>query len=335
MGSRRRSSPRGHWNGVSGMAIGTVTVFGGAGFIGRYVVQALARDGARIRVACRRPDEALRLKPMGDVGQVAPVAANLRDDASVAAAVAGADAVVNLVGLLYERGRQTFHAVHVDGAVRVAEAAAKAGAQRLLHLSAIGAAPDSPGLYGRTKAAGEDAVRAAFPAATILRPSVVFGPEDEFLNFFASLARFAPVLPLIGGGRTRFQPAHVCDVAAAAARCLADPATAGKTYELGGPTVYTFRELLEYVLAQTGRKCLLVPAPFCAMSVEAFFLELLAKQPLLPKPLLTRDQVNMLKRDNVVADGALTFSDLGIRPTALEAVAPAWLAQYRRGAGQA
>jgi uncharacterized protein YbjT (DUF2867 family) len=315
------------------MTIGTVTVFGGAGFIGRYVVRALALRGARVRVACRRPEEAMRLKPMGDVGQIAPVAANLRDDASVAAAVAGADAVVNLVGLLYERGKQTFHAVHVDGAARIAAAAKAAGVARLVQMSAIGAAPDSPGLYGRTKAAGEDAVREAFPGATILRPSVVFGPEDEFFNLFASLARISPVLPLIGGGHTKFQPVHVCDVAEAVARCLADPVTAGKIYELGGPATYSFRELLEYVLAQTGRKRLLVPAPFCAMAVEAFFFELGAKNPLFPKPLLTRDQVNMLKRDNVVADGAATFADLGIAPTALEVIAPSYLARYRRAGG--
>ncbi|MPY71721.1 MAG: NAD(P)H-binding protein [Alphaproteobacteria bacterium] len=310
------------------MEIGTVTVFGGAGFIGGYVVRALAKTGAAVKVACRRPEEAMRLKPMGGVGQITPFAANLRDEASVAAAVAGSDAVVNLVGLLYERGAQSFEAVHVEGARRVALSAKAAGAKRLVHLSAIGADHAAPGKYGRTKAAGEDEVRAAFPDATILRPSVVFGAEDSFLNLFARLARFTPVLPLVGGGATRFQPVYVCDVAETVRRCLEDPATKGRIYELGGPRVYTFKALLEYVMAETRRRRLLVPVPFCVMAVQAFFLELL------PKPLLTRDQINMLKRDNVVAEGALTLADLGIAPAALEAIAPGYLAWYRRGGGR-
>nr|MBC8158061.1 complex I NDUFA9 subunit family protein [Alphaproteobacteria bacterium] len=194
------------------MTINVVTVFGGTGFIGRYVVRELTRTGMEVRVAARRPEDALRLKPLGDVGQVTPVAANIRNEASVASAVAGADAVVNLVGILFERGRQTFEAVHVDGAARIAAAAHKAGAARLVHLSALGADPMSPASYGNSRARGETEVRTAFPGATILRPSIVFGPEDEFFNKFAGLSRFTPFLPLIGGGKTRFQPVYVADV---------------------------------------------------------------------------------------------------------------------------
>ncbi|MDA1323293.1 MAG: complex I NDUFA9 subunit family protein [Proteobacteria bacterium] len=307
------------------MAYRVVTVFGGAGFLGRSVVSALAREGAHVRVACRRPDEALRCKPMGDVGQVAPVAANIRDDASVSAAVEGADAVINLVGILYESGRQTFDAVHRDGAARIARASASAGVAQLVQVSAIGADSRATSKYARSKGDGEEAVKAAFEKAVILRPSILFGPDDDFFNRFASLARFSPVLPLIGGGATRFQPAYVCDVAEAAVAALTNPGTAGRTYELGGPEIYSFRQLLELLLTVIDRKRLLVPVPFWAAMVKAFFLEFL------PVPPLTRDQVRLLRRDNVVTEGVAGFADLGISPTAAEVILPTYLSRFRRG----
>ena len=300
-------------------------VFGGTGFIGRHLVQRLARAGARVRVVARDPEAGMFLKPMGDPGQVVLSRANLLDAASVADAAAGADIVVNLVGILYESGPCTFAAIHVDGARYVAEAAKAAGAKRLVQVSAIGASNRSPALYARSKAAGEAAAGKAFPGATIVRPSIVFGPEDDFFNRFAAMARLAPALPLLGGGRTRFQLVYVGDVAEAIMRILGDAETAGKTYELGGPRVYTFREALEIVLRETGRKRLLVPLPFWAANLQARMLELL------PKPLLTRDQVKMLRRDNVVGRKALGLADLGIAPTAVEAVVPAYLVRYRRG----
>jgi NADH dehydrogenase len=311
------------------MAYNVVTVFGGAGFLGRSIVNTLARQGALVRVACRRPDEALRCKPMGDVGQVAPVAANIRDDASVAAAVDGADAVINLVGILYESGRQSFDAVHRDGAGRIAQAAASAGVTQFVHVSAIGADPEAASHYARSKGEGEAAVKAAFDNAVILRPSILFGPDDDFFNRFAALARILPVLPLIGGGHTRFQPAYVCDVAEAAVAALTNSDTVGQTYELGGPQIYSFRQLLEVLLTVIDRKRLLVPVPFWAAMVKAFFLELS------PAPLLTRDQLRQLRRDNVVTEGVAGFVDLGIAPTAPEVILPTYLSRFRRGGGGA
>ena len=305
-----------------------VTVYGGSGFLGRYVVKRLAEKGARIRVAIRRPEEGLFLKPAGDVGQIDVVQTNLRHAGSVAAALAGADAAVNLVGILYPSGRQTFESVHVEGAGTVARAAAAAGLRHLVHVSAIGADPDSPARYARSKAAGEAAVRGAFPAATILRPSVVFGPEDDFLNRFAALARISPALPLIGGGSMRFQPVYVGDVAGAVLAALDRSDAAGRIYELGGPKTYSFRELLEFVLLAIGRRRPLVPLPFWLATIDAAFLELL------PAPLLTRDQVRLLRQDNVVSPGAPGLADLGIEPTALEAVAQTYLARFRRGGGR-
>ena len=314
------------------MAARVVTVFGGSGFIGRYLVQRLARQGWIVRVAVRHPDRALFLKQMGAVGQITPIAASLRHAGSVAAAVAGADAVVNLVGVLFERGQQTFAAIHADGAATAAAAAKAAGARTFVHMSALGADPASPAQYARTKAAGEQAVRAAFPAAGIVRPSIVFGPEDAFFNRFAGLARLAPALPLIGGGKTRFQPVYVGDVADALARLVEDPATAGNTYELGGPRVYTFRELLEFMLREVGRRRLLLPLPFWLAELQGFFLEMPSRLlPILPPPPLTRDQVRLLQRDNVVTSGALTVADLGIQPAAVEMMVPGYLARYRPG----
>ena len=308
------------------MSTPTATVFGGSGFVGRYTVGELARRGYRVRVAVRRPDRALFLKPMGDVGQITPVAANIRDDASVAAAVEGADAAINLVGVLYEAGAQRFHAVHADGAGRIARAAAAAGVERMVHVSAIGAAPDSPAAYARSKAAGEEAVRNAFPGAAVVRPSIVFGIEDDFLNRFAWIARLAPALPLIGGGNTRFQPVYVGDVAAGIARIVEDHRTAGGIYELGGPEVYSFRELMETLLRLIGRRRPLLPVPGILAMLPAGLMEL---SPF--PPLLTRDQVRMLACDNVAAGDVPGLKDLGLAPTPLEAVAPGYLARYRRG----
>ncbi len=317
------------------MTVRSVTVFGGSGFIGRYLVQRLARQGWIIRVAVRHPDRALFLKPMGAVGQITPVAASLRHEGSIAAAVAGADAVVNLVGILHEgslpvrtlfpRAVQRFADIHAEGAARVARAAKAAGAATFVQMSALGADPLSPSNYARSKAAGERAVRSIFPDARIARPSVVFGPEDDFLNRFATMARFLPVLPLIGGGKTRFQPVYVGDVADALLRLVEDPVTAGATYELGGPRVYSFRALMELLLREIGRRRLLIPLPFGVASLQAFFLEWL------PVPPLTRDQVQLLKRDTVVSPNALTLADLGISPTAMELVIPIYLARYRPG----
>jgi NADH dehydrogenase len=302
-----------------------VTVLGGSGFIGRYLVQRLARRDWIVRVAVRRPDRALFLKPMGAVGQITPVAASLRHEASLATAVAGADAVVNLVGILYPSGPQTFAAIHVDGAARAARVAKAAGVKTFVQMSALGADSAAPAEYARSKAAGEQAVRALLPDAVVVRPSIVFGPEDAFFNRFAAMARFFPALPLIGGGKTRFQPVYVGDVAEALLRTVEDAASAGKTYELGGPRIYSFRELLELMLQEIGRRRLLVPVPFAVAKLQAFFLEWW------PVPPLTRDQVRLLERDNVVSGAALTLADLGIRPTAVELVIPGYLARYRPG----
>lgn len=312
------------------MAPPVATIFGGSGFIGRYIVQRLAQRGWILRVAVRRPDGALFLKPMGNVGQITPIAANIRHEASVAAAVAGVDYVVNLVGVLYESGPQRFAAVHAEGARRVAAAAKAAGVRRLLHVSAIGADPQSPALYARTKAEGEAGVRAGFPEAVILRPSIVFGPEDDFFNRFAEMARLSPVLPLIGGGKTRFQPVYVGNVADAAARILSAPEDApfphaGKTYELAGPRVYSFKELMELMLADIGRKRMLVTVPWGMARLQAAILGLL------PKPPLTTDQVKLLQRDNVASGTLPGFAELGIIPDGPEAILPAYLDRFRPG----
>ncbi|MCE2509678.1 MAG: complex I NDUFA9 subunit family protein [Alphaproteobacteria bacterium] len=305
------------------MADRIVTVFGGSGFLGRHAVRQLAAKGTRLRIAVRDPEAAAFLKPLGDVGQIVPLQTNVRDDASVARAIDGADAVINLVGLLYESGRQTFQAVHVEGARRIAQAARQAKVRSLIQISAIGADPDSPARYARTKAEGEAAVREAFPKTVLLRPSVVFGPEDNFFNRFASLACLAPALPLIGGGKTRMQPVYVLDIAKAIAGVL--DGHAGETFELGGPQVFTFRELMERMLETIERRRLLVPVPFWAARLGAFFLEIL------PRPLLTRDQVRLLERDNVVGRNVKTFADLGITPTPLAAVLPDDLARFCPG----
>jgi uncharacterized protein YbjT (DUF2867 family) len=307
------------------------TVFGGSGFIGRYVVGALARRGWRVRVGVRQPHVAHHLQPLGNVGQIMPVQANVRFPDSLAAACNGADAVINLVAVLYNSGAQTFDAIHVQGSSAVAEAARQAGAKRLVHISALGADPDAPAEYARSKAEGEARARAAFPDAVIVRPSVVFGPEDSFFNRIAGMARLSPALPLIGGGHTRFQPVYAGDVAEGIAQALTLDEAAGKTYEFGGPEVYTFRELMEFILKTIQRRRMLVPLPWSIARLQAAVLQLL------PSPLLTMDQVELLKSDNVVSEAAakagLTLPGLGIAPQAIEAIVPGYLVRFRR-AGQ-
>ncbi|MGE5202261.1 MAG: complex I NDUFA9 subunit family protein [Acidobacteriota bacterium] len=302
-----------------------IAVFGGSGFIGRYVVKRLAERGAVVVAVSRHASEALFLKPFGDVGQIALIDAGIADEARLAAALSGAEAVVSSVGILYERGRQRFDVVHHQGPARLARLAAAAGAKHFVHVSAIGADPQAPAAYARSKAAGEAAVKAAFPAATILRPSLVFGPEDDFFNRFGAMACLLPALPLIGGGTTRFQPVYVGDVADATVAALERADAQGKTYELGGPKAYSFRELMELLLAEIGRKRALINLPYGLASFEARFLECL------PVPPLTRDQVKLLQRDTVVSPGALGLADLGIAPTALELVLPTYLDRFRRG----
>jgi len=299
-----------------------VTVFGGAGFIGRHLVRRLAARGATVRVATRSPNTAGHLLPMGEVGQIV-LARFVEDETAIRGLVEGASAVVNLLGILFERRRGDFERVHAALPERIASAARAAGVRRFVHVSAIGADPASPSLYARSKAAGERAVRAAFPEAVILRPSVVFGPEDGFFNRFAAMARISPVLPLVGGGGTRFQPVYVGDVADAIVAALARPDAAGRTFELGGPKVYSFEELLRYVLEVTGRRRLLLPLPWWLARLQARIFEFL------PTPPLTRDQVSLLERDNVVSPGAPGLAELGIAPTPLETVVPSYLQVYR------
>jgi uncharacterized protein YbjT (DUF2867 family) len=313
-----------------------VTVFGGSGFIGRHVVRALARDGWRVRIACRRPDLAFFLQPLGRPGQVMPVQANLRYPESIAAALQGADAVVNLVGILAETGSQKFSTVQAKGARAVAEAAKAAGITCYVHISAIGADPNSTSAYGRSKAAGEDAVREAVPTGVILRPSIVFGPEDDFFNRFATMARFFPIVPVVGGD-TKFQPVYVGDIAQAVALALAGEAKPGATYELGGPEVKSFAQLIEYVLSVTERERRVVKLSFGMGKLMASVTQFLSKLTLglFPRLLtMTGDQVELLRHDNVVSDAAKmegrTLEGLGIAPRAVEAIVPSYLYRYRK-----
>ena len=305
-----------------------VTVFGGSGFIGTQVVRQLAKAGWRIRVAVRNPNLGYAMRLHGDVGQIDVIQANVRNEASVQRAVEGATAVVNLVGVLYEQGRQGFQAVHVMGARTVAEAARAAGVTQLVQMSALGADINSPSKYARSKAEAEAAVREAFPGAVIVRPSLVFGQDDGFFNRFAQMAALSPVLPLIGGGRTRFQPVFVGDVAKAIARLTTDPDAAGETYELGGPADFSFRRLMEIILEETGRRRMLLPLPFGVAGVLGTIGDVAAA--VLPPP-ITSDQVELLKTDNVVSGAFLGLTDLGITPTTLESVLPTYLYRYRRG----
>ncbi|MDO8902013.1 MAG: complex I NDUFA9 subunit family protein [Phenylobacterium sp.] len=306
-----------------------VTVFGGSGFVGSQVVRALARTGYRVRVAVRQPARAYDLLMLGDVGQIQVVQANIRDPDSVARALEGAQACVNLVGVLYESGRQKFASLHAEGAANVAKAARAAGVTRMVQVSAIGADPDSPSVYARTKAGGEAAVREAMPQAVILRPSIVFGPEDDFFNRFAAMAVMSPALPLIGGGKTRFQPVFVGDVARAVSVAVTDPDCAGQTYELGGPAILTFRQLLELVLSETQRRRILLPLPFGVANLIGQVGNLVALTPLAPP--LTSDQVAQLKVDNVANPALPGLAELGVSPTAVESVVGAYLYRFRKG----
>ena len=308
-----------------------ITLIGGSGFIGRHLVRRLAAQGYRIRVGVRRPEKAKFLQPLGDVGQIVPVQVNVRDDTTVLAAVSGAWGVVNLVGVLRNSGHQTFNEIHAGGPGRVGRLARMAGVERLVQMSALGASAESASHYAQSKAEGENALKSEFPSATIIRPSLVFGPEDQFFNRFAAMAALSPFLPLFGdsltgadAGTTKFQPVYVGDVAAAIAQCLADDATAGQTFELGGPRVYTFRELMELVLAYTGRRRLLMPVAFSVASVGAAVLEMMPQAP------LTRDQLKLLRIDNV-CDGLPGLAELGVSPTPVEAVVPEFLARFRKG----
>lgn len=306
------------------------TVFGGSGFIGGAVVKRLAQSALgtaelTIEIPTRHTVKAGKLRPLGSVGQIVPVPCRITDPAQVAGAVRQSDIVINLVGVLYEKGASTFERMHVEVPQMIAAAARDAGVKHLVHVSALGADPQGPSRYARSKGRGEAAVRAAFPDAVILRPSIVFGPDDGFFNLFGRMAQLSPVLPLIGGGQTRFQPVYVGDVAEAVLSALTQPEARGKTFALGGPRTYSFEELLRLILRETGQRCTFAHIPFGMAHLQGLFGEFL------PKPPLTRDQVEQLKRDNVVEPGALTLEALGITPTALEAILPTYMEQYRPG----
>lgn len=308
-----------------------VTIFGGSGFVGRYIARRMAKEGWRVRVAVRRPNEAIFVRPYGVVGQVEPVLANVRDDDSVRAAIHGADAVVNCVGILSERGKNKFNLVQNHGAARVARIAAAEGVARLVQISAIGADAASPSVYAQSKAAGEEAVLEAFPTAVILRPSIVFGPEDEFFNRFAQMVRFSPMLPVVGGN-TRFQPVYVDDVARAAVMGVLGTAKPG-VYELGGPEIKTFRELMRQMLTVVQRRRLILNVPFWIATVMGTALDFLQALSLglFHNSLITADQVRNLRRDNVVQDGVRGLRDLGIEPTSMDLVLADYLWPYRPG----
>jgi NADH dehydrogenase len=306
---------------------GLVTVFGGSGFLGRHVVRALLKRGWRVRAAVRRPNLAGHLQPLGMVGWVQPLQANLRYRWSVDRAVTDADAVVNLVAIATETGRQRFDAVHVFGARAVAEAVRAARVGRLIHVSAIGADQDAPSAYARSKAAGEAAVFETLPGAIVFRPSIIFGPEDHFFNRFASLARISPALPLFGGGQSRFQPVFAGDVAAAIVDAVDGKVQSGRVYELGGPEIKTLRQCVELVLATIERRRLLIPMPWSLATAAAAVLQYM------PKPLITVDQLRQLEIDNVVSEAAQkegrTIAGLGIAPTSLEAILESYLYRFR------
>jgi uncharacterized protein YbjT (DUF2867 family) len=305
------------------MAAKLFTVIGGSGFIGRYVVQKLAAQGHRVRVAVRNPNLAQFLKPLGAVGQIQIVQANVRHAGSIASAVAGADGVVNLVGLLFESGHQTFDDVQAEGAATVAKACAQAGVRALVHVSAIGADIESEANYARTKGAAEAAVREAFSAVTVLRPSVVFGPEDGFFNRFAGLAKLSPLVFPVIAGDAKLQPVYVLDVAEAISQALQSGAHAGHTYELGGPKVYTLRELVRFILTEIQAKRALIEVPMGIARLQALVLGLL------PNPIVTRDQLKMLETPNVVGTGGNGFAAFGVSPTPVEAIVPGYLVRYR------
>ena len=301
-----------------------VTVFGGSGFIGRHVIRRLAEQGAIIRVPTRHPERVGFLRPLGEVGQIVPLAWNARDPQAVGPLVQGATDVVSLIGVLFESKRGDFTALQAELPRRIGAAAESLGVGRMVHVSAIGADPGSKSAYGRTKAAGEEAVRDGYPAAMIVRPSIVFGSEDAFFNRFARMAQLSPFLPLIGGGKTRFQPVYVGDVADAIMAGLTRDDVAGRTFDLGGPSVRTFRELMEYLLRVLGRRRFLLPISFELAKKQAKLLEYL------PEPPLTVDQVIMLERDNVVGAASLSLDDLGVPATPLESIVPHYVRIYAR-----
>ncbi len=308
-----------------------VTIIGGSGFLGRHVARALAKRGYRVRVACRRPDLAGHVQPLGTPGQVMAVQANVRYPASLAAACAGAAVVINLPGVLASRGAQSFDAVHAFGAEAAAKAAKAAGAQVFIQMSALGADANSPSEYARSKAEGETRAKAAFAGTIVLRPSIVFGPEDNFFNQFAAMSRLAPALPLIGGGHTKYAPVFVGDVAEAIAILVDRGEASGKTFELGGPEIFTFKQLMQFTLDTIGRKRLLLPVPWTAAKILGSVLGLL------PKPLLTADQVELLKADCVVSEEAISgkrdLESLGIGPRSIQSIVPSYLYRFRK-AGQ-
>lgn len=299
-------------------------VFGGSGFIGRQVVRELARQGYIIKVAARVPERAYYLKTAGTVGQIVPFACNYGDAASLRDAVRGCDVVVNCIGILFEKGKNTFQKIHVDLPKAIAKACADEKVGRFVHISSLGC-DDSLSKYGKSKRTGEAGIFGVNQSATILRPGVVFGAEDEFFNMFARLSMVLPFLPLIGGGTTRMQPVYVGDVSAAVMAALKDEKTAGRTYELGGPEILTFREIYEHLFAQIGRKKCLITLPWGLAKIQGSIFSVM------PKPLLTPDQVESLKTDNIVGPQALTLKDLGIVPTGMDAILPSYLARYRPG----
>jgi NADH dehydrogenase len=315
------------------MSAKLAVVFGGSGFVGRNVVRELAKRGWRVRVAVRRPHHAQFLRPLGVVGQIQLTQANLRYRASVEAALDGADAVINCVGILFQAGSQKFQAVQSDGAKMLALLAAEKGVEQFVHISAIGANDESDSDYARTKGEAERAVRAAIPSATILRPSIVFGQEDDFFNRFARMATMSPALPLIGGGKTKFQPVYVDDVADAVCAALDMPEARGRVYELGGPRVYSFRELLEMIMAETGRRRLLAPLPFALAPLAGLAGEIIGAAPFIDPP-ITRDQITLLKSDNIVGESGEadigTLGDLGVKAETVEAILPTYMEQYRK-----
>jgi uncharacterized protein YbjT (DUF2867 family) len=306
-----------------------VTIFGGSGFVGRYIARRMAKEGWRVRVAVRRPNEALFVRPYGTPGQVEPVACNIRDDASVRSVIRGADAVVNCVGILNRSGRNTFDAVQAEGAGRIARIAAAEGVGHIVHISAIGADAQSDSVYSRSKAEGEAAVLAAFPGAVVLRPSIIFGTEDGFFNRFAAMSRMGPILPVVGAN-TRFQPVYVDDVAQAAVKGILGQATPG-IYELGGPEVDTFRGLMQRMLTVIQRRRAVLNVPFWVANIMGFAFDALQAITLglVENKMITRDQVRNLRRDNVVSSDAKGLVDLGIQPTAMDAVLPDYLWRFR------
>lgn len=299
-----------------------VTIFGGSGFVGRNLVRRLATQGMTIRIAVRYPEQANYLKTAGNVGQIVPIETNITHPKQVQQAIAGADYVVNLVGILFQKGKERFEPLQAEGPKLIGRVSAEEGVQRLIHVSAIGADPKSDIAYAKTKGLGEKNLLKTFPEATILRPSVMFGPDDDFINRFARMAQFSPFMPLIGGGKTRLQPVYVGDVAQAIANAIFDDKAKGQIYELGGPSIYTMANIIEYILTLTGRKRVLLPIPFGIAEMMGRVLQLL------PKPLLTRDQVRLLRHDNIVSKGAKTLYDLGVTPTPFEAIIPTYLAAY-------